>query len=184
MVRLFDNRRWIYLGLVFVLALDSLVIFGWIRNPGLMADTDPALVAGPEEEVRILRAEVSRLERIKTSVPQMGTNANAFRADWFLGDRDGYRRMAEDLSAAARDAGVALTSLSSGEDEDKNQPGLKRIEMAANVEGSYAALLRFMDNLERLPQIYLLTDLNLVESAGGQIRVQITVVTYFRRVQA
>jgi Tfp pilus assembly protein PilO len=184
MGRLFDNRRWIYLALALVLTLDMLVIFGWIRNPDLVADADPAQVAGLEGEVEVLRAEAARLERIQTSVPQMGANANNFKAEWFLGDRDGYRRISEDLSAAARDSGVALTRFSGSEDENPDQPGLKRIEVASNIEGSYAGLLQFMDNLERLPQIYLLTELNLVESDGGQIQVRVTLVTYFRRVQA
>lgn len=181
---LFQYRRWVYLALLIILALDAAVIFGWIRNPDLVADADPALVENLEQETALLRDEAARLERIRDSVPLMGTNAETFKGQWFLRDTDGYRRVAEDLNGAARDARVTLTRLTGEEHPEPDQPGLKRVEVKSSVEGDYSGLLRFMDVLERLPRLYLLTELKLVESDAGEIRVQVFLITYFRNSQS
>ena len=179
--RLHVHRRWIYLGLSAVLVLDLLVFFGWIRNPDLMTDADPAQVAILEQEVALFSDEVARLKRIQESVPQMGATAADFKGRQFLADADGYRRIGEDLTAAARASGVLLARLDSQERIERDRLDLKRVEMTSDIEGSYGNLLRFMDILERSPQLYLLTELSFVGSKGGLIRVQLELVTYFRR---
>ena len=127
---LFQYRRWVYLALLITLALDAAVIFGWIRNPDLVADADPALVENLEQETALLRDEAARLERIRDSVPLMGANAETFKGQWFLRDTDGYRRVAEDLNGAARDARVALTRLTGEEHPEPDQPGPREADQS------------------------------------------------------
>lgn len=181
--KLFEHRRIVYAVLVFVLAADATVYLGWIRNPDVAGEADPAVVASSEAELEALRGEAVRLRKIDEGVPLMGSRARTFMNERLLGDRDGYRILAQDLNNAARRAGVTVSRLNGTEKADSDRPGLSRIEMTTDVEGSFAGLLRFMDTLERNPRLYLLTELSLRGGNSGKIEVQVKTVTYFRRGQ-
>ena len=181
--RAFDSRRWVYVVLILVLTADAVFYFGWIRDPAFAGDADPAQIATLEEDVRVLRRKAERLRTFDAGVPQMSRRARSFMRERLLGDTDGYRVLAQDLNNAARGAGVNLVRFSPSEQSDQDRPNLRRITVSVDIEGSFAGLLRFMDRLERNPQLYLLTEFSLVDAKGGQVQVQVETITYFRREQ-
>jgi Tfp pilus assembly protein PilO len=56
-----------------------------------------------------------------------------------------------------------------------------QLEVTTRVEGSYANLLAFMQELERSPRFFLVQDLNVGSARGGTVQLDMTLVTYFRR---
>lgn len=183
MMQWYAHRRWIYLGLVILLALDAGVYFGWVSNPAVVAEADPAQVRQLELEVALLRIEVGRLERVQRQVPRMGRRNDGFVAEKFLSGEEAYAHVDAELFEAARAAGVQLSRVTFEESVEQQRPDLLRVEMVSNVEGTYANLLRYLHALERSPQFYLVTEMNLVGAAGGQIGLRIRMATYFRRGQ-
>lgn len=175
-------RRWgIYLAFLALLGVDAGVYWGWVRRPGAQAGADPAQVARLNQEVAERAAEVARLGRLREQAPRLRPQLDQFVAARFLPERTGFSRVAAELDDAAAQADAALGRVAYDTTPEKAQPDLVRVEMATSVEGDYPALLDFLGALERSPQLYLLNDLSLVGTQGGQVRLEMRLATYFRR---
>ena len=179
----YQRRLWVYGALAALLLLDAVVYFGWVRNPAAVADADPAQVALLEEEVAELAAEVERLEQVQVQAPQLGPQLDRFVAERFLEESTGFSRVNAELNRAARAAGVVLSRVTLDTEEVKEQPGLLRVEVLADVQGRYSNLLRYLDALERAPHLYLISQLSVGTARGGRVQVQMRIATYFRRSQ-
>ncbi|MGH9812869.1 MAG: hypothetical protein ACRD4T_07005, partial [Candidatus Acidiferrales bacterium] len=67
------------------------------------------------------------------------------------------------------------------ESQFKERPEMLQLQINTSVEGSYANLLRFMEELERSPHFFLVQDLNVASQRGGEVKLEMTLLTYFRR---
>lgn len=181
MNRWYARRHRIALGLLAVLALDAGVYFGWVRRPATEAEFDPARLERLTQEVFGLAAEVARLGRVREQAPRFRPQLEKFAIERFPAERTGFSRVAAELEAAADEAGVVLGRVSYESTAERSQPDLLRVEITTSVEGEYAALLGYLDELERSPHLYLITELNVDGAQRGQVRLQMRLATYFRR---
>jgi hypothetical protein len=106
-----------------------------------------------------------------------------FVVERFLEESVGFSRVNAELNRAARAAGVVLSRVTLDTEEVKEQPGLLRVEVLADVQGRYSSLLRYLDALERAPHLYLISQLSVGTARGGRVQVQMRIATYFRRSQ-
>ena len=181
MTRWYARRWWIYLGLLALLGVDAGVYWGGVRRAGAQAGADPAYVARLSQEAAERAAEVARLGRLREQAPHLRPQLDKFVGERFLPERTGFSRVAAELDDAAQQAEVALGRVAYDTSPDKAQPDLVRVEIATSVEGDYPALLDFLEALESSPHLYLLNDLNLGGTQGGQVRLEMRLATYFRR---
>ena len=181
MNRWYARRHRIAIGLLALLALDAAVYFGWVRRPAAEPELDPVRLERLTQEVSQLSAEVARLERVREQAPRFRPQLEKLAAERFLAERTGSSRVAAELEAAAQEAGVVLGRVSYESAPERVEPGLVRVDITTSVEGEYADLLRYLDELERSPHLYLLNELNVDGSQRGQVRLQMRLVTYFRR---
>jgi Tfp pilus assembly protein PilO len=181
MIRWYAQRYWIYAGLVAVLLLDAVIYFGSVLRPPMEPENAQAQVAALEREVGERSAEVSRLERVRDQLPQLRPRLDEFTSEHLPGERDGFSAVAADLQEAATRAGVALESVAYQSEEAEERPELLRVEIRVTVEGLYANLLGYLEELERSPRFYLIDELGVVGARGRGLRLEMTVATYFRR---
>lgn len=183
MNRWYARRHWIYLGLVALLLGDALVYFGWVR-PDIVATRppgDPTQVARLEQEVAARVKEVARLRRVREQAPKLRPQLDQFTAERFLPERTGFSSVAAELEEATGGTGVRLGRVSYESQAEKARPELLRVEINTSVEGGYPNLLRYLEELERSPHCYLINNLGVVGAEGGAVRVEMRLVTYFRR---
>jgi len=181
MNRWYARRRLLVIAMLAVLVADAGLYFGWVRRPVTEASADPAQVARLADEVAGLRAEVARLARVRERAPQFGPELEKFSGQRFLSARTGWSRVWAELEASAREAGVRLGRVSYKMGEERAEPELLRVEISSSVEGQYAGLLRYLDELERSPHLYLINELTLESARGTDVRLQLRLATYFRR---
>ena len=181
MNRWYARRHRIVLALLALLALDAGVYFGWGRRPAAQPEFDPARLERLTQEVSQLAAEVARLERVREQAPRFRPHLEKFAAERFPAERTGSSRVAAELETAAEEAGVVLGRVSYESAPERSQPDLVRVDITTSVEGEYADLLRYLDELERSPHLYLINELNVDGSQRGQVRLQVRLATYFRR---
>ena len=181
MNRWYARRHWIYLGLVGLLLLDGLVYWGGVRRPTGLPETDPAQLANLEREVAGRVAEAARLRRVRDQLPQLRPQLEKFTAERFLAERTGFSRLAAELEETANRVGVHVGRVAYQSQGEKARPELLRVEINTSVEGGYPSLLRYLEELERSPQLYLINELNVVGAEGGTVRVEMRLATYFRR---
>jgi microsomal dipeptidase-like Zn-dependent dipeptidase len=127
----------------------------------------------------LLRADVQRARKIRASLPQVGKDCDAFYHESFLDAASGYSSIQTDINALAAKAGVRTSGLTFTQ-KDIAGRGVTEISIQTGVSADYPALIRFINNLERSRNFYLLDDLQLGSATAGEIRLQLTLHTYFR----
>ncbi|MCI0404282.1 MAG: type 4a pilus biogenesis protein PilO [Acidobacteria bacterium] len=177
----YGRRRWIYWGLALLIAADIAIYIGWLRGLAERIQVDPSTLANLESEVGQRTAEVERLRRVQAQAPTAAPKLDAFARERFWNGAVGYSRTVAELTETAKSAGVRVSGTQYNESQSKERPEMLELRLNASVEGSYANLLRFMQELERSPRFYLVQDLSVGSTRGGQVRVDMTVLTYFRK---
>ncbi|MGH9788218.1 MAG: GspMb/PilO family protein [Candidatus Acidiferrales bacterium] len=175
------RRRWIYWGLVVLMAAEVAAYVGWVRGLAERIEVDPATLMSFESEVTQRAAEVQRLRRVREQAPTAAPKLDAFAAERFWDEKEGYSRTLAELTEAARSSGVRVSATQYRENQLKERPEMLGVQLTTSVEGSYANLLRFMEELERSPHFYLVRDLNVATQRGGEVKLEMSLVTYFRR---
>lgn len=128
---------------------------------------------------KLLEADVERGEKIRESLPQIGTDCDKFYHDAFLDSHTGYSAISEDLGDLATQSGLRSTGLTFGRKDLKDR-GVTEITIKSGVQGDYPALIKFINGLERSKNFYLLDELHLESSTTGGIRLNLTLRTFFR----
>lgn len=181
MKRWHARRHWVYWGLVLLIAADIAVYVGWLRGLAERIQVDPAALASVESEVAQRTAEVERLRRVREQAPTAAPKLDAFARERFWNETVGYSRTLAELTEAAKNSGVRVGRTDYSESQLKERPEILQVQLTTSIEGSYASLLRFMEELERSPRFYLVHDLNVAGTRGGDVRLEMTLLTYFRR---
>jgi hypothetical protein len=128
---------------------------------------------------KLLKADVERGDKIRSSLPQIGRDCDEFYKDAFLDSRTGYSAISEDLGDLVGKAGLKSSGLSFLRKDVKDR-GVTEITIKTAVQGDYPALIKFINGLERSKNFYLLDDLRLESSTTGGIRLNLTLRTFFR----
>lgn len=164
---------------------------------GLLLLADVALVGylwqmnqqGPDElraernrlatQVKLLKADVARGEKIRASLPQIKKSCDAFYDQSFLDRITGYSDIETDLDSIAAKAGVKTSGFSFKQKDVKDR-GVTEIAIETSVDADYPAVIQFINGLERSKYFYLLDNLELASATTGGIRLQIGLHTFFR----
>lgn len=184
MVRWHERRRWIYWGLGLLIAANLVVYFGWVRGLAQRIQVDPTVLEQLEREVALRSAEVERLQRVREQAPHAAPRLDAFAHERLWSESVGFSRVAAELAEVASEAGVRIGRANYNTSQPKERPELVQVELSTSVAGNYSNLLSFMHGLERSERFYIIRDLNVGSSSGGRIRLDMSVVTYFRRGKA
>ncbi|HTR48673.1 MAG TPA: GspMb/PilO family protein [Verrucomicrobiae bacterium] len=163
---------------VLLLADIALAIFLWMgvrQDPAqLQAERDRLAV-----QARLLRADVERGEKIRASMPQAGSQCDAFYHQSFLDAATGYSKIEADLGAIAAQSGVRTSGFSFKRVEIKDR-GVTQISINTSVDAEYPAVVRFVNGLENSKNFYLLDGLRLETAPTGGIKLDLDLHTFFR----
>jgi Tfp pilus assembly protein PilO len=79
-------------------------------------------------------------------------------------------------------SGVRLTRVQYS--QGKPGPGLTEITMDASISGSYPAIMRFINSLERDPMFFIIRGMALTGQQGGLVNLRLRVSTWLRPADA
>ncbi|MFZ3202134.1 MAG: GspMb/PilO family protein [Candidatus Acidiferrales bacterium] len=130
-------------------------------------------------QAELLKADVQHGEQIRASLPQVGRDCDTFYNESFLNAATGYSSIQSDMNSIADKAGVRTSGLAFQQKIIEGR-GVTEISIKTKVEADYPALIRFVNNIERSKNFYLLDDLRLTSATAGSIKLDITLHTYFR----
>jgi Tfp pilus assembly protein PilO len=94
-----------------------------------------------------------------------------------------YSDVTEALGKMAKESRVEIGQVKY-DSKAAEVPSLQRLEITAQVTGDYSNLMRFINGLERDKTIFVLDSIELAESQGGVIRLNMKLETYMRTGQA
>lgn len=181
MSRLYHRRQWLYWGLGALILANVLVYVGWLRGLAQRIVVDPAQIEQLEREVVERTAEVERLKRVREAAPTAAPKLDTFARERFWGEAVGSARVAAELAETASKASVRIGHADYKANALKERPEMVQVDIRTTIAGGYPDLLRFLQALENTPRFYLIRELNLAESHGGKMQLEMSVVTYFRR---
>jgi Tfp pilus assembly protein PilO len=165
--------------LVLVLALD-LALAGYLWH---MSSEQPAVLKAERDKLELqakkLRADVDRGEKIRASLPQAGRDCDNFYQQSFRDSSTGYSHIEADLGEIAAKSGVKISGISFKQREVKDR-GVTEIQIAADLDADYPAMIQFINGLERSKDFYLLDGLHLTSASTGALKLDLALHTYFR----
>jgi hypothetical protein len=106
---------------------------------------------------------------------------DVFATERLPAEQVGFSQVAADLQEAANQAGISLEAVTYQPRPQEQQPDLLRVEVSATLEGAYPSLLRYLEELEKSPQFYLINELAVVGARGRELKLELKLATYFRR---
>jgi Tfp pilus assembly protein PilO len=130
-------------------------------------------------EAKLLKADVNRGQAIRAHFPDVGRECDDFYKQQLLPATAGYSGVLSDLGQLAEKAGLRTAGIGFNQKDVKDR-GVTQIDITEEVEGSYSAVIQFINGLEHSKNFYLLNALELDTSASGVIRLKLGLRTYFR----
>jgi Tfp pilus assembly protein PilO len=131
----------------------------------------------------LLKKDIARAQNISRHIPAIQKDCDAFETSLFP-ESSGYSSVTAELSALAAKSGLQLDSRAFRPKAVKGR-ALTEVEIEATVTGGYAGVVRFLNGLQRSPNVYAVEGLSArseVQAQGpkGQLRVDVHLKTYFR----
>ncbi len=168
--------RW---ALAAVLLADlGLVVVNWRASAADPKALDRQ-VRALQRQRDLLKADVVRAQEIQKRLPDVKSECDRFFTDELREASSGYSAIVGDLNGIAKQAGLRTDSVTFRQHEIANRRVVE-VEVAAAVEGDYPSLVNFINGLERSHNFYLLDGLQLASSAGGSLKLNLQLRTYFR----
>jgi len=177
------ERRAIVLGLVLLVGADiALVVYSWNFATAPRTQQDLAALTRNRD---LLRADVLRAQEIRKSIPDIQKDCDQFEQALYPAST-GYSAVAAELGSLASKSGLLIEGAEFRQTEVKGRH-LDEIQVDATVTGGYAAVVRFLNALQRSSNVYAVEDLSAKSEATsqgptGQVRVTMHIKTYFRTV--
>lgn len=174
------ERRGILLGVVLLVAADvALVVYSWNSASGPKPQQDLAVLTRNRD---LLRADVARAQEIRKSIPDIQKDCDQFEESLYPAST-GYSSVTAELGELANKAGLVIESRGFHPTEVKGR-NLTEVQIDASVSGGYAAVVRFLNALQR-SSVYAVQELSAksetsVQGPTGQVRVTMHIKTYFR----
>ena len=129
----------------------------------------------------LMAADITRAETIRTTLPAVEQQCDTFFRQNFRPFTSGYSSVVSDFGSLSRGAGLQAENLNFRQHE-ADKRGVRQVDISAVVDGDYSSVVRFINNLEHTDTFYVLDGLSLAapSTAGGQLRLNLQLRTYFR----
>ncbi len=173
------SRRWMRLGLAFLLAADALLLVLVWRSAALHPASELQDLERLRERHRLMEQDVARAEDIRGRLPEVEKQCDRFFAERLLPAASGYSSVVADLGKIAGELGLPASNIGYKQHEVEKR-GIVEVEVTATVEGDYPSLARFINGLERSDRLYLLDSFALVSGTDKKIKLNLAMRTFFR----
>jgi Tfp pilus assembly protein PilO len=177
------EKRGIILAVALLVIADiALAVYGWRMAAAPRSQLELATLTRNRD---LLRADIKRAQDIRQKIPAIAKDCDQFEQS-LAPESTGYSQVSAELSALAAKSGLQLDSRAFKQEPVKGR-NLTEVEIEANVNGSYAGVVKFLNALQRSNNVYAVESLNAKSetAAGGaqrtgELRVSLHIKTYFR----
>jgi Tfp pilus assembly protein PilO len=174
------ERRAIIFGLVLLVAADvALAVYGWNLSSGQHPQDELAVLTKNRD---LLRADITRAQEIRKKIPAIKDDCDKFEEALYPASK-GYSSVSAELDSIASKSGLSIES-TTFHDSDVKGRDMQQVEIETTVAGSYSQVVHFLNGLQRSQNLYAVEALDAkadsVQGAGGRVRLQMHIKTYFR----
>ena len=130
---------------------------------------------------KTLEAAVKRASEIQKNYPKNAKECDNFEKS-LRNVSVGYSSILADLGALAKKAGLETEGVNFRQSNLEGH-NMAQVEVDATVAGNYESLVRFINELQRAENFYVLEELSLAPAAqtsGNNLKLNLHLKTYFR----
>jgi len=147
-------------------------------------ETPQQVLATQTRQLKLLKADVERAAAIQKNIPQVLRQFDAFESNLPPASK-GYSAISQELNDLARDTHLLIGDLKFHQKELAER-NLDEVEIEATVAGDYNGIVRFINQLQRSKNVYIVDTLQLESDTTGQgpanlLRISLHLRTYFRK---
>jgi Tfp pilus assembly protein PilO len=174
------TRQSILIGLGLLLTADlGLAFYSWQASTAM--HTPMAQLEADSKKLGMLSADIDRAEKIRHDLPATISDCDRFDGT-LLPASSGDSAVIAELDDLAGKSGLQKQNLNFRHKEVAGR-GLTQVDLDTTVSGSYAAIVKFMNNLQRSKNNYIVESLTLQQegqSNASTLRIGLHLKTYYR----
>ena len=173
-----------------LLAVNILFFSLALKPAGERAREQAELFRGLGQDLESRRETVKRLRNIAANLGQARTQGLQFHRDKFLDKPTGFSILMEELDKLARANRVRKGTVTYSLSDVQGQPELNEVHVTTVLEGDYANIVEFVNQVERSPQFMIIDNIALAgggntrakpgASKASPVRLSLRLVTFFR----
>lgn len=169
------------MGVILLAVLNLIALYLLIAPPG---GSRRQLEAEGEQlhlQIGSVRSHAARLKQVAAKVQLGGDQSNQFSSKYILPKRSAYARLITELQRIAKVSGLQERDTVYSEEPIEGTPDLTLLSSAANYEGSYQNLRKFLLEVDHSPVLVMLENLQAApQQKGGQITASMRFQTIFQ----
>jgi len=184
MANFYFKKRIILIFLGALLVAD--VALGYLNiKMNTAKDSPQQALAADTTQLKLLKADVERAAAIQKNIPEVLKKFDEFEADLPPANK-GYSAISQELNGYARGTHLLIGGLRFREKE-LEEHNLDQVEIEATLTGDYDGIVRFVNQLQRSKNVYVVDTLQLETDTSGQgpanvLKISLHLRTYFRKV--
>jgi len=176
MAGLAQTRRTLVLVLGVLLALDAAAAAFLLSPWGRSRAAREQEYDGVRAQLQATMNEVRPLHGIEQKLDRARKDTADFYAQRLPAESSA---VSAELGRLAQDNSVQISQIKY-DFKDAEVPGLRQVTIQAKLEGDYLKEVKFINALERDPMFFILDGVNLGESQGGSVRLDLKMETFMK----
>jgi Tfp pilus assembly protein PilO len=177
----FSVKKRLILGALGLLVAADAALIGYSLHNASVSGAPQETLAAASLELKLLKADVERGQKIRKEMPAIQEECDRFEKA-MPPVTTGYSTVVAELGEIARKAGVQIAGVAFHESQVQDRP-FSQVNLDLSIEGRYADVVRFLNGVQKTRGLYIVNELSLgagSQSAGGSLRVNLRMQTYFR----
>jgi Tfp pilus assembly protein PilO len=150
-----------------LLVANLLAAFAVFRPLGGSAEELDSELARLQAQVQQRQGALQRLRALVSKIEQARAAGDNFLTTYFMDQRTLSSTIIDELSSAAKEAGIRPKEQSIAVDPIEGSDTLSMMTITANYEGTYGDLVEFVDRLDKSPRFLILDTLTAAPQQGG-----------------
>lgn len=140
------------------------------------------------EEMRMKQRElaqqlkgVERSRSLVAKVQQAKVEGDKFLLEATLERRTTFPKLIEEMNKMAAESGMRPKEFSNLTDPVAGSDTLEQLTISANFEGSYASLVKFVNQLDKSPRFLIIESMQAAPQSTGALSVSLKLDTFIRQ---
>jgi Tfp pilus assembly protein PilO len=168
-------------GLGLLLALNLVMTWFMFHPPGGSTEDLEGAIAATRQQIAQRQQAIARLSRIIDKTVQARRAGEVFLAQYFLPRKHAYSQLETALGATARTAGIKAKDRTFNYEPVEGSDTLGMLSINANYEGTYADLISFVNQIDRMNRLVIIDSLTAQPVQGSQVlAINLRLAAFFR----
>jgi Tfp pilus assembly protein PilO len=164
---------WLRIGVAALALLNGVAIYLYIVPPGGSRHQLLDQEASIKRNIQLHHAATERLRTVSTKVELGGTQTDQFAQKYFLPHRTAYAVLIDELLRMSNAAGLREGQRTYSQEPIEGTDDLTLLTINANYQGSFADLMKFVNQVDHSDQLLILDTLTAtpIQQGTGMLNV-------------